>query len=393
MRLASRLARVAPSATLAAKVAAEELRARGVRVIDFGPGEPDGATPAAIVAAAHAALERGETHYSDPAGLPALRTALGQRVGSRLGRPVPPSEVIVTCGGKSAILYALLALLDEGDEVLLPSPYWVSFPEQVRLAGGRPVLVPATAAHGFRPRVRDLAAACTPRTRLIVVNSPCNPTGAVLPAEEWRALAALAVERDLMVLSDETYDAFVYGDAPFPSSLDQGAAFGDRLLLANSFSKTWAMTGWRVGWAWGPGPWVRGMVTLQSQDTTHPTTFAQHGALAALASDGREVAAMREEYAARRRLMLEGLAGLPGILTVAPEGAFYVFPEVSEAAAARGCADDTEFALRLLREAHVAVVGGAAFGAPGHVRLSYALGRDAITEGLERLRRWLGSRS
>ena len=393
MRLAQRLGRVAPSATLAAKVAAEELRARGVRVIDFGPGEPDGATPPAIVAAAHAALERGETHYSDPAGLPALRAGLGTRLGARLGRPVPPAEVIVTCGGKSAILYAMLALLDEGDEVLLPSPCWVSFPEQVRLAGGRPILVPAAASDGFRPRVRDLAAACTPRTRLIVINSPCNPTGAVLPAAEWRALATLAAERDLIVLSDETYDAFVYGEAPFPSALEQAAAFGDRLLLVNSFSKTWAMTGWRVGWAWGPAPLVRGMVTLQSQDTTHPTTFAQYGALAALGSDGREVAAMRAEYAARRALMLEGLDGLPGVRTVAPEGAFYVFPDVSAAAAARDCADDTEFALRLLREAHVAVVAGAAFGAPGHVRLSYALGRDAIAEGLQRLRHWLGDRT
>ena len=304
-----------------------------------------------------------------------------------------PAEVIVTCGGKSAILYAMLALLDEEDEVILPTPCWVSFPEQVRLAGARPVFVPATAADGFRPRIADLAAACTSRTRLIVVNSPCNPTGAVLPREDWRRLAALAAERDLMVLADETYDAFVYGREPFPSALDQAEAFGGRLLLVNSFSKTWAMTGWRIGWAWGPAPLVRAMVTLQSQDTTHPTTFAQHGALAALAGDDREVQAMRAEYAARRLLVLAGLEGLPGVRTVPPEGAFYVFPDISAAARERGCADDGEFALRLLREAHVAVVGGTAFGAPGHVRLSYALGRDAIAEGLRRIREWIEGRA
>ncbi len=389
MRLARRLAHVAPSSTLAVKQAAADLRARGRSVIDFGPGEPDFPTPAHIVEAAKAALDRGETHYSAGAGLPELRQALAEGLSRRGDTPLEASNVVVTCGGKSAILYALLALLDEGDEVLLPAPCWVSFPEQVRLAGGRPVLLPTLAEGGFQPDLEQLEAALTPRTRMIVVNSPSNPTGAILEDRLWDALAEVALRHDLTVLSDETYLDFVYDGRAAASALSRAAAFGHRLVVVGSFSKTYAMTGWRVGYACADPRLVQAMVTLQSQDTTHPTLFAQHGALAALQGPGEALAAMTSEYAARRRLILEEMATVPGFRCAPPDGAFYLFPDVREAMARTGCADDAELALRLLREAGVAVVAGSAFAGPGHVRLSYAVSRDEIRAGAGRIRTWV----
>jgi aspartate aminotransferase len=391
VKLAGRMARIAPSSTLAVKRAADEMRARGVDVVDFGPGEPDFPTPPHVVEAAVSSLRSGETHYTDTAGLPDLRRSLAAALGRRADRPIGPDELIVTCGGKSAIFYAVLALVEEGDEVVIPAPCWVSFPEQVRLAGGEPVFVPCRAADGFRPRIGELAAALTQRTRLLIVNSPCNPTGAVLSDSDWDGLAALARERHLIVLSDETYDAFDYRGAGPSSALSRAAAFESQLLVVNSFSKTHAMTGWRVGWAWGAAPLIHSMVTLQSQDATHPATFAQRAAIAALEGPAEPVARMREEYAARRELILAGLQRIPGFACAPPSGAFYVFPDVREAMERVGAPDDVVFARRLLEEAHVATVAGTAFNGPGHLRFSYALSRDRIGEGLRRIAAWLES--
>ena len=377
------------SPTVAAKQAAADLRAQGVSVIDLSVGEPDFVTPAHIVAAAQEALQRGETHYSAGAGLPVLREALADYL-SGLGEvTVHPQQVIVTCGGKSALLYIALALVSRGDEVVVSAPCWVSFPDQIKLAGGTPVLVPSPAEDAFRPRAADLVAAMTPRTRLVIVNSPANPTGALLPEGEWPALLEACREHGAVLLSDETYNELVYADTPPPSVLRHAAGFEDNVAVVNSFSKTWAMTGWRVGYAWGTEKLVRALLQIQSQDTTHPATFAQHAAVAALTGPRQALLEMRREYAVRRELVLEELATVPGFRCAPPDGAFYLFPDVREAMAGKECPDDAVFALRALREAHVAVVAGSAFAGPGCVRLSFAASPQDLREAMRRLRRWL----
>lgn len=393
MKLSRRLAQVAPSQTLAVKQAAAELRAAGRSVVDFGPGEPDADTPAHIVAAAREALDRGETHYIASAGLPQLRAALAVSMGQRVGVTVDPASVMVTSGGKSGILYVMLALLNDGDEVVIPTPCWVSFPEQAKLAGGTPVLVPFPAETGFEPRLERLAEAITSRTRLIVVNSPANPTGAVTAPEFWDGLAELAHQHDLIVMSDETYLDFVYDGAEATSALSRKEAFGDRLVVVGSFSKTYAMTGWRIGYTCADQPLSGALQTLQSQDTTHPTTFAQFGAVAALEGTQEPLRQMVATYAERRRLILDEMAAIPGFHCVAPRGAFYVFPDICGAMKNIGCSDDIQFAVRALKEAGVAMVAGSAFACPGHVRLTYAVSEEAIGEGMGRLRRWIGEAS
>ncbi|TDI40448.1 MAG: pyridoxal phosphate-dependent aminotransferase [Acidobacteria bacterium] len=390
MRLSSRLARVTPSQTMAMKQAADEQIARGHSVIDFGPGEPDQDTPAHVVAAAKAALDAGQTHYTASAGLPVLRAALAVKLGRRAGVTLDPSSILVTCGGKSGIFYVMLALLEDGDEAVIPSPCWVSFPEQVKLAGGKPVLVPFPARQGFEPRLDDLAAAITARTRLIVINSPANPTGAVVDPAFWGELATLAREHDLVVLSDETYLDFVYDGAVATSALTARSLFGENLVVVGSFSKAYAMTGWRVGYTWSESALTQGLRTLQSQDTTHPATFAQLGALAALEGPQEPLQAMVAAYARRRRLILSELEKVPGFVCVPPRGAFYVFPDVRGAMERVGCKDDMEFAVRALQEAGVAMVAGGAFACPGHVRLTYAVSEEDIREGVARLARWVG---
>ncbi|MFQ5669842.1 MAG: pyridoxal phosphate-dependent aminotransferase [Acidobacteriota bacterium] len=392
MKLSSRMSRITPSATLAVKQAAAELRARGESVVDFGPGEPDFRSPSHVVAAAKNALDRGETHYGASAGILSLRRGLAEALSRRSDRPVSFQNLLVTCGGKSAILYAMLALLEEGDEAVIPTPCWVSFPEQVRLAGARPVLVPCDPGRGFQPRIEDLEAAMTPRTRLLVINSPGNPTGAVMGRSEWERIVDLVQAHDVMLLSDETYLDFVYEGDQAPSSLCWASSLGEHLVLVGSFSKAYAMTGWRVGYAACFAERLAlAMITLQSHDTTHPTTFAQHAALAALVEPDAGLERMKAEYAARRKLMLGGMEELPGFRCAPPGGAFYIFPDVTEVVKRTGCRDDVELAARLLREARVAVVPGTAFFAPGHLRLSYAVSRGDIREGLGRLKQWLGT--
>jgi aspartate aminotransferase len=389
MKLSDRILKVAPSQTLAVKQAAAELRASGRTVIDFGPGEPDLDTPAHVVAAAKEALDRGETHYTASAGVPALRTALAASLGRRAGVELSPASILVTCGGKSGILYIMLALLNDGDEVILPAPCWVSFPEQAKLAGGKPVMVSCAADQGFVPRIEDLEAAITSRTRLLVINSPCNPTGAVVPGTFWDELATLACRHDLTVLSDETYLDFVYDGAVAESALSRKEAFADHLVVAGSFSKTYAMTGWRVGYTWSPPLLNKALQTLQSQDTTHPATFVQHAAVAALEGPQDALNDMVAAYGRRRQVILEELARIPGITCDAPRGAFYVFPDVRGAMERTGCADDVEFALRALQEAGVAMVAGTAFAGPGHVRLTYAVSENDIRDGMARLGKWV----
>ena len=328
MRLASRLQRVQESATLGVARRAAELAARGVDVVDLGAGEPDFDSPPVAVAAAQRALDEGFTRYTPAAGTPDLRRALAARY-ERLGGPWSPAQVVVTVGAKAALFELALALFDEGQEVVIPSPCWVSFPEQVRLCGAEPVLVPTKAEDGFALRAEPLLAAFGPRTRAVVVNSPCNPTGGLMGADDLERLVVEAAARGVLVVADETYDQFVYDGAHYASAASLAARYPDTVVLVGSFSKTWAMTGWRLGWLLGP-PWVvDGVLRVQGHATSNATSFAMVGALAALHEPESAMAERLAEYQLRRDLVARRLAAIPGVRCTPPAGAFYAFPDVS----------------------------------------------------------------
>jgi aspartate aminotransferase len=391
MALASRLSRVQESATLEVSRRAAALRARGVAVVDFGVGEPDFDSPPAVVAAAERALERGFTRYTAAAGTPELRRALAERYQRRHGAPWGAEQVVVTVGAKAALFELALALFEAGDEVLLPTPAWVSFGPQVELAGATTVTVPMRAADGFTVHAGPLIAAMSPRTRAVIVNSPCNPTGGVISAADLELLVEAAAARGVRVIADETYDQFVYDGARHASAAALAARFPETVVLVGSFSKTWAMTGWRLGWMFGPPDVVDGVLRVQGHATSNPTSFAMAGALAALAEPDSEMARRLAEFQLRRDLVAARLAAMPGVRCAPPAGAFYAFPDLS------GCFDDElsgslAVARYLLDEAHVAVVPGEAFGADAHVRLSFACSRETLANGLDRIAQALGRR-
>ena len=389
-RLAHRLSAVGVSPTLAVMMEARALRERGVDVIDFGLGEPDFDTPENIKRAAVEALRNNQTHYTDTGGILDLRRAIAARYKELHGAAWGPDEVITGCGGKNVLFLVALSLFEPGDRVAIYAPYWVSFPEQVKLCGASPVIVEAREADGFVSRSRDLEA--HHGLKAIIVNSPCNPSGAVIPPDEVERLAALAGRTGAWLISDETYDTFHYGPGAFASFATQHARLRDRLVLVNSLSKTYAMTGWRVGYALGPRPLVDALRKVQSHDATHTSSISQAAAVEALGGPQDSVAAMREEYRRRRDELVRSLNRIRGIVCTLPPGSFYVFPNVKGAMAAIGCASSIEFARRLMTEIGVATVPGEAFGAPGYVRLSYALGIDRIRAGVDRLLQLLGAR-
>lgn len=388
MHLAARMSRIGESATLKVSRRAAELKASGADVVDFGAGEPDFASPGVAVEAARQALADGFTKYTPTSGIPALRRALAERFARQYGAPWTADQVLVSVGGKGALFEIALALFEEGQEVILHTPTWVSFPEQIRFAGARVVEVPTDGADGFAVHAEKIVAAFTARTRAVILNSPCNPTGGVIAAEDLRAIVAAAAERGIVVIADETYERFVYDGGTAASAAALASAYPETIALVGSFSKTYAMTGWRVGYLLGPQPLVRAAAEIQGHATSNPTSFAMVGALAALAGAEGDIEAMVAEYQARRDLLVPALAALPGVTCQPPKGAFYAFPDVS--AHFRGdIADSTSFAERLLEEAHVALVAGAAFGSESHVRISFACSRHELARGLERLERFL----
>ncbi len=389
MRLSQRALGIGESATLAVSRRAAALRAEGVELVDFSAGEPDFPTPQVVVEEGVRALRAGMTRYAPTPGLPALRSALAEEYRRRYGAPWPETQVIVGIGGKSPLFGLALALLDPGDEVILPSPYWVSFPEQIRFAGGVPVSVATRAEEAFQIRAEPILAAMGPATRAILINSPCNPTGGVVAPEDLETLAAACAERGIVLISDETYEHLVF-DGEHASVAPLAERFPETVVVVSSFSKTFAMTGWRVGYALGPASLIKALISIQSHSTSSPATFAMAGALTALAEAGGEAAEMRREYRLRRDLVLELLAGIPGIECVPPAGSFYVFPRVDRLYR-EGRGDSVAFAEFLLDEARVAVVPGVAFGDDRHVRISFACSRDAIREGIERIARAVGS--
>jgi aspartate aminotransferase len=390
--LADRLKTLAPSSTLAVQAKAAELRRRGVDVISFGAGEPDFDTPERIKDAAIQAMRRGQTKYTEVGGIPELRAAVCHKFKRDNGLDYEPADVLVSCGAKHTLFNMAVALLNPGDEVLVPSPYWVSYPEQARLVGAVPVAVPTQEATGFDLDPDRLRAAVTPRTKVIVLNSPNNPTGAVFSPAALAAVARLAVERDLFIVSDECYEALTFeGRHVSIAALDPEVKA--RTLVVNTCSKAYAMTGWRLGFAAGPRVLIRAMTDVQSQVTSNPSSVTQWAAVEALVGPQDEVAKMAGEFDRRRRVIVHGLNALPDVSCVMPKGAFYVFANVAglfgrswKAAdgtrTLKGSVDVTAF---LLEEAKVAVVPGVDFGSDAHVRLSYATSEALIREGLTRM--------
>lgn len=388
--VSSTVARITESPTLAIDAKAKALKAAGENIISFGAGEPDFPTPAHVVEAAAEACRRVAYHrYTPAAGLPELRAAIAQKTRRDSGLEVDPSQVVVTNGGKHALFTAFMTLVEPGDEVLLPSPYWVSYPEMIRIAGGDVVEVPTTEETGFRATVDQLDRAATDRTKALVFVSPSNPTGTVYPPEEVRAVGEWAADRGIWVITDEIYEHLVYGDNRFSSLPVEAPRAAERCVVVNGVAKTYAMTGWRVGWLIAPPEVARAAVNLQSHATSNISNVSQAAALAALTGDLSAVHEMRAAFDRRRRTMHKLLNDIDGFLCVEPQGAFYCFPSVKQVLGRTVAGVRIETSLDLadvaLGEARVALVPGEGFGAPGYLRLSYALGDDDLVEGLGRL--------
>jgi aspartate aminotransferase len=388
IQLADRVNRIAVSPTMAVMAAAEQLKAKGVDVADFGAGEPDFPTPEHIKRAAIKALEENKTKYTATPGIAPLRQSICDWHAAQLGSSYQPAECVVNVGGKHAIFNAVCSLVNAGDEVVIPAPYWVSYPDIVKYAGGTPVIVETRESDGFALQAADLERAITPRTRMVIVNSPSNPAGAVIPNAEFEKILDVCQKKGVWLLSDECYSHFTYGDAK-PFSIASVPGSKSRLIIAGSCSKTFSMTGWRIGYILAPQPLVAAIGKLQSQSTSNPTSIAQYAALEALRGPMDSVATMLAEYARRRERIVAGLRAIPGVTCLAPRGAFYVFPNISKHYRP-DMRDDTAVSKALLERAHVAVVPGEAFGSPGHVRISYATSLDRIEEGLRRLERFFG---
>jgi aspartate/methionine/tyrosine aminotransferase len=394
-RVSTRIGSIAESATLAVDAKAKALKAAGRPVIGFGAGEPDFPTPDYVVEAAVAACRDPRNHrYSPAAGLPELREAVADKTRRDSGLSVGPAQVLITNGGKQAVYEAFATLLDPGDEVLLPTPYWTTYPEAIRLAGGVPVEVLADEAQGYRVTVDQLDAARTDRTKVLLFCSPSNPTGAVHSPDEVRAIGAWALERGLWVVTDEIYEHLTYGDALFSSLPVEAPELADTCVVLNGVAKTYAMTGWRVGWMVGPVDVVKAAANLQSHLSSNVANVSQRAALAAVSGDLSAVERMREAFDRRRRTMTDMLNAIDGVTCPEPEGAFYAYPSVKgllgRELRGRRPTTSAELAELVLEEVEVAVVPGEAFGPSGYLRLSYALGDDDLVEGVTRLQRLLG---
>ena len=394
MELAQRLKRIRPSATVSITARAQRLREQGRDIVVLSVGEPDFPTPDHIKAAAAEALICNDTKYTPVDGARALKEAIATKFARDNALVYVPEQILVSSGAKQSCYNACLALLDPGDEAIVIAPYWVSYPDMVRLAEAEPVVVTATAERAFKITPDQLAAAITPRTRLLILNSPCNPTGAVYSRAEWSALGAvLRAHPRVIVLSDEIYEHIYWASGEFTSFAAACPELYDRTLTVNGMSKGYAMSGWRIGYAAGPMPLIKAMTALQSQSTTNACTISQAAASAALTGEQRCVREMCAEFKRRHELFLAGIRALRGFECVPASGTFYLFPNVDGAMHARGFGTDVELCERLLEETGVAIVPGTAFGAPGHVRLSFAASTATLGSALERLRSFVSGDS
>jgi aspartate aminotransferase len=379
MEISSRAAQLTPSLTLSIDSKAKAMKSEGIDVCGFGAGEPDFDTPDHIKAAAIAALEAGFTKYTPSGGLPELRQAIAEKLEADNQLKYRPSQIIVSSGAKHSCYNAILATCQAGDEVLIPSPYWVSYPDMVRLAGAEPVIVATTERNRWKMRASDFENAMTPRTKMLILNSPGNPTGSVYTREELEGIVEVAAEEDIYILSDEIYEKLVYDDVKHVSIASLSQEAYDLTITVNGFSKAYAMTGWRLGYMAASEAVAKAVDNIQSHSTSHPCSFAQKGAVAALKGDQQPLADMRDEFSMRRNYMYDRITKIPNITAVRPEGAFYILVNISQLGLS-----SQNFADRLLSKANVAVIPGIAFGDDRTVRLSYATSIDVIKKGLDR---------
>jgi len=388
VQLTNRINRIQISPTAAVISAADQLKAQGVDVADFGPGEPDFPTPDHIKKAAIKAIEENRTKYTATGGIMPLREAIVAWHKRELGSQFIAKECAVNVGGKHSIFNTICVLIQHGDEVILPSPYWVSFPDIIKYAGGTPVIVKTTPESGFAAKAADIEKAITPKTKMVIINSPSNPSGGVVDPAEFQRILAVCKKHNIWLMGDECYSHFVY-EPHKPFSIASAADSKENVIIIGSVSKTFAMTGWRLGYTLAPEPLIQAIIKIQSQSTSNPTSIAQYAALEAMRGTMDTVPPMLAEYAKRRKRIVEGLRAIPGITCEWPGGAFYAFPNVSahlgEGKLAKSCTDLSKL---LLEKAHVALVPGEAFGAPGFLRLSYATSIERIDEGLRRLEKF-----
>ena len=380
MEIATRLTELTPSLTLAIDSKAKALKAEGVDVCGFGAGEPDMDTPEHIKAAAIAALQEGHTKYTPSSGILELRKAISKKFAADNSLEYKPGQIIVSNGAKQSCFNAISAVVNPGDEVVIPAPFWLSYPEMVRIAGGVPVIVQTKEEHDWKMTAEEFENAMTPCTKMVIINSPGNPTGSVYTREELRAISEVAAEEDIYILSDEIYEKLTYDGAEHVSIASLTPEAYDLTITVNGFSKAYAMTGWRLGYLGAPEPIAKAIDSMQSHTTSNPCSFAQYGGLAALTGDQQCVTDMREEFDIRRQYMFERLSGISGIKAVKPLGAFYILANVSSFGL-----KSQNFADRLLSKANVALVPGIAFGDDRTVRLSYAASLDIIKTGLDRI--------
>nr|WP_041623002.1 pyridoxal phosphate-dependent aminotransferase [Oscillatoria nigro-viridis] len=386
MKLAARVGEVSPSITLAIAAKAKAMKAEGIDVCSLSTGEPDFDTPEHVKAAAKQALDEGKTKYGPVTGEPQLKAAIARKLRSDNNLNYQPENIIVTNGGKHSLYNLMMALIDPGDEVIIPAPYWLSYPEMVKLASGSPVIVRTDASTGYKITPEQLSRAITPKTKLFVLNSPSNPTGMVYTPAEIKALAEVIVDRDILVVADEIYEKIIYDGAQHVSIGSLGKEIFDRTLISSGFAKAYSMTGWRIGYLAGPIELIKATSTIQGHSTSNVCTFAQYGAIAALESSQESVEKMRLAFAERRQVIFELLDAIPGISCIKPDGAFYMFVNISKTGM-----NSLEFCDAFLEQQQVAVIPGIAFGADDHIRLSYATDLGTIKKAVERLDKFVRS--
>ncbi|OAH55869.1 aspartate aminotransferase [Domibacillus aminovorans] len=385
VQLAERVKALTPSATLAITAKAKEMKAQGIDIIGLGAGEPDFNTPDHIIEAAYASLKEGQTKYTPAGGLVELKDAIISKFKEDQGITYKQNEIIVTTGAKHALYNLFQVILNEGDEVIIPTPYWVSYPEQVKLADGIPVYVDGKESNDFKITPEQLEAAITDKTKAVIINSPSNPTGMLYTADELKALGEVALRKNIWVVSDEIYEKLVYGDNKHISIAEMSPELKEQTIIINGVSKSHSMTGWRIGYAAGNAKVIKAMTDLASHSTSNPTTTSQYGAIAAYTETQAPVEEMKQAFQERLNIIYEKLTAIPGVTCLKPQGAFYLYPNVTEAAKLTGHASVDDFVTALLEEANVAVVPGSGFGTPENIRLSYATSLELLEKATQRI--------